>query len=56
MPKHGEVQRIEGNNSTERQDAFSLITPYTVELHRCQIMQKLHAESAVDLARQVFWA
>ena len=28
----------------------------TVELHRGRIMQKLHAASAVDLARQVFWA
>ena len=32
------------------------ISQRTVELHRGRIMQKLHAESAVDLARQVFWA
>ena len=32
------------------------ISQRTVELHRFRIMQKLHAESAVDLARQVFWA
>jgi len=32
------------------------ISQRTVELHRCRIMQKLHAESAVDLARQVLWA
>ena len=28
----------------------------TIELHRRRIMQKLQAESAVDLARQVFLA
>jgi glycosyltransferase involved in cell wall biosynthesis len=32
------------------------ISQRTVELHRRRIMQKLQAESAVDLARQVFWA
>jgi len=32
------------------------ISQRTVELHRGRIMQKLHAESAVDLARQVFLA
>jgi RNA polymerase sigma factor (sigma-70 family) len=32
------------------------ISQRTVELHRHRIMQKLHAESAVDLARQVFLA
>ena len=32
------------------------ISQRTVELHRGRIMQKLQAESAVDLARQVFWA
>ena len=32
------------------------ISQRTVELHRFRIMQKLHAESAVDLARQVFCA
>ena len=32
------------------------ISQRTVELHRGRIMQKLHAASAVDLARQVFWA
>jgi len=32
------------------------ISQRTVELHRHRIMQKLHAESAVDLARQVLWA
>lgn len=32
------------------------ISQRTVELHRSRIMQKLHAESAADLARQVFLA
>ena len=32
------------------------ISQRTVELHRRRIMQKLHAESAVDLARQVLLA
>ena len=32
------------------------ISQRTVEIHRRRIMQKLHAESAVDLARQVFLA
>ena len=32
------------------------ISQRTVELHRSRIMQKLQAESAVDLARQVFLA
>jgi len=32
------------------------ISQRTVELHRSRIMQKLHAESAADLARQVLWA
>ena len=32
------------------------ISQRTVELPRGRIMQKLHAESAADLARQVFWA
>ncbi len=32
------------------------ISQRTVELHRRRIMQKLQAESAVDLGRQVFWA
>src|SRR5207237_9823285 len=32
------------------------ISQRTVELHRSRIMQKLQADSAVDLARQVFLA
>ena len=32
------------------------ISQRTVELHRSRIMQKLHAESAAALARQVLWA
>jgi FixJ family two-component response regulator len=32
------------------------ISQRTVELHRSLLMQKLHAESAADLARQVLWA